>query len=47
MLGRYLSGAIAGDSNPDKARLWLERAVAHGVAEAESDLAVLTSRMQP
>jgi TPR repeat protein len=41
MLGRYLSLGITADPNPLEARLWLERAVAQGIAEAESDLAAL------
>jgi hypothetical protein len=43
MLGRYLVGGAAGKSNPVEARIWLERAVAQGVLDAEPDLAELTS----
>ena len=41
MLGRYLSSGAAGDQDDEDARLWLERAVAQGIAEAEPDLAAL------
>jgi TPR repeat protein len=44
MLGRYLAGGVAGDPDDQEARLWLERAVAQGIAEAEPDLAALASR---
>jgi uncharacterized protein len=44
MLGRYLASGAAGEPNRKEAYLWLERAVTHGVPEAESDLAELTSR---
>jgi TPR repeat protein len=40
MLSRYLATALAGDRDPEEARLWLERAAAQGVAEAEQDIAV-------
>ena len=39
MLGRYLASGAAGEQNPAEARMWLERAVAQGVPEAEADLA--------
>ena len=39
MLGRYLMNGAAGDLNPVEGRMWLERAVAQGVADAEIDLA--------
>ena len=39
MLARYLASGVAGERNPEEARLWLERAVAQGVPEAETDLA--------
>ena len=42
MLGRYLARGAAGKPDPVEARLWLERAFASGVPEAESDLAELT-----
>src|SRR5262249_41896074 len=38
MLGRYLRDGTAGDYDPAQGRMWLERAFAQGVAEAESDL---------
>jgi TPR repeat protein len=39
MLARYLISGAAGEKSPTEARVWLERAVAQGVPEAESDLA--------
>jgi hypothetical protein len=39
MLARYLRSGVAGERNLAEARLWLERAVAQGVLEAEADLA--------
>ena len=42
MLGRYLASGAAGERNPLEARLWLERAVAQGISDAEPDLAELT-----
>jgi TPR repeat protein len=39
MLARYLASGAAGEKRPAEARTWLERAVAQGVPEAESDLA--------
>jgi TPR repeat protein len=39
MLGSYLASGAAGKPNPLEARLWLERAVAQGVPDAETDLA--------
>jgi len=44
MLGRYLINGSAGDLNHQEAQLWLERAVAQGIADAEADLAALASR---
>ena len=41
MLGRYLSSGAAGDQDDEDARVWPERAVAEGIAEAEPDLAAL------
>jgi TPR repeat protein len=38
MLGRYLLNGLAGDLNPAEGRMWLERAVAQGIADAEHDL---------
>ena len=45
MLGRYLSGGLTGEPDRAEARLWLERAVAQGVPEAENDLAQLGREM--
>ena len=45
MLGRYLSGGLTGEPDREEARLWLERAVAQGVPEAEHDLAQLDREM--
>ena len=42
MLGRYLKSGVASEPNPAKAREWLERAVAQGVADAQQDLAELS-----
>jgi TPR repeat protein len=39
MLGRYLVKGVAGELNPVEGRLWLEPAIAQGIAEAEPDLA--------
>jgi TPR repeat protein len=41
MLGRYLANGVAGEQNPKDACHWLERAIAQGVPEAESDMAQL------
>ena len=41
MLGRYLASGAASEPNPKEAYHWLERAVAQGVTEAESDIAQL------
>ena len=41
MLGRYLVRGAAGESNEAEAREWLERAVAKGIADAQSDLTAL------
>jgi TPR repeat protein len=41
MLGRYLTSGAAGNQNHQEARIWLERAIAQGVADAEPDLAAL------
>jgi TPR repeat protein len=38
MLGRYLAGGTAGDTNPVEAPLWLEQAAAQGVVEAQQNL---------
>jgi TPR repeat protein len=41
MLGRYLTNGLAGELDPEEGRLWLERAAAQGVPEAESEVAAL------
>ena len=41
MYGRYLARGLAGERNPERARYWLERAVAQGLQEAKNDLAGL------
>jgi TPR repeat protein len=46
MLGRYLASGAAGKPDPLEARVWLERAVAHGAGDAEADLAELSSRLR-
>jgi len=43
MLGRYLASGAAGQQALEEARLWLERAVAQGFLDAESDLAELAA----
>jgi TPR repeat protein len=47
MLGRYLMNGAAGDLNPVEGRMWLERAVAQGVADAEHDLAAAPATRTP
>ncbi len=47
MLARYLASGAAGEPDPAEARVWLERAVAQGVAEAQDDLATLPSPPHP
>ena len=47
MLGRYLAGGVAGEHDPVQARLWLERAAAQGILDAESDLAALSEPALP
>ena len=41
MLGRYLARGLAGERDPERARVWLERALAQGLQEARGDLAAL------
>jgi TPR repeat protein len=41
MLGRYLAQGAVGEPDCTQARIWLERALAQGVAEAEGELARL------
>jgi uncharacterized protein len=43
MLGRYLTSGAAGDYDDQEARLWLKRAVAQGIADAEPDLVALSA----
>jgi hypothetical protein len=43
MLGRYLGSGAAGKPNRAEACLWLERALAQGIPDAEADLTELTS----
>jgi TPR repeat protein len=45
MLGRFLARGLGGDRDPKEARLWLERALAGGVAEAKVDLEQLSSEL--
>ena len=47
MLGRYLSSGAGDELNPEKAREWLERAAAQGVADAQHDLAELSPPLPP
>jgi uncharacterized protein len=42
MLGRYLVGGVTGEPTPDEGRVWLERAVAQGITEAQLDLSALS-----
>ena len=41
MLGRYLARGLAGERDAERARVWLERALAQGLQEARNDLAAL------
>jgi TPR repeat protein len=41
MLGRYLARGLAGERDVDRARVWLDRALAQGLPEARNDLAAL------
>ena len=41
MLGRYLARGLAGERDFDRARVWLDRALAQGLQEARNDLAAL------
>jgi hypothetical protein len=41
MLGRYLARGLAGERDHERARVWLERAIAQGLQEARGDLAAL------
>ena len=46
MLGRYLANGAAGDPDPAEARVWLERALAQGISDAESDLRGLSLQLE-
>ena len=41
MLGRYLARGLGGERNLEEARVWLEKAKAQGLRDAEVDLASL------
>jgi TPR repeat protein len=41
MLGRYLARGLAGERDFERARTWLERALAQGLQEARNDIAGL------
>jgi TPR repeat protein len=41
MLGRFLMRGLGGEQDPAQAKLWLEKALAGGMAEANDDLAKL------
>jgi TPR repeat protein len=43
MYGRYLARGVAGEADPEGARVWLERARAQGVVEADDDLKALVA----
>jgi TPR repeat protein len=43
MLGRFLMRGLAGEQDPDAAKLWLEKAQAGGMTEANDDLERLRS----
>ena len=47
MLGRYLARGLAGETNLEEARGWLERAAAQGLEEAQRDLAALRAQPPP
>ena len=47
MLGRYLARGLAGEQDIHQARMWLERAVGQGLAEANGDLATLPRPSAP
>jgi TPR repeat protein len=47
MLGRYLARGTGGERSLPEGRLWLERAAAQGITEAEDDLAELPSAPVP
>jgi len=41
MLGRYLARGLAGEQDFERARVWLERALAQGLQDVRGDLAAL------
>jgi TPR repeat protein len=41
MLGRYLSRGLGGQQDAAQARVWLEKALAQGLSEAQGDLDAL------
>jgi len=47
MLGRYLVRGLAGERDFDRARMWLERAIAQGLQDARGDLAALPPQAEP
>jgi TPR repeat protein len=47
MLGRYLARGVAGDRDAAEARVWLDRALAQGHAEAAADIAALGPVPEP
>jgi TPR repeat protein len=47
MLGRYLARGLADERDIHQARMWLERAVGQGLAEANGDLATLPRPSAP
>jgi TPR repeat protein len=47
MLGRYLARNLAGEHDPEQARVWLERALAQGLEETRADLAALGAAPAP
>jgi TPR repeat protein len=46
MLGRFLARGLGGDPDPKEAKLWLDRALAAGIAEANTDLESLAAEPQ-
>jgi TPR repeat protein len=47
MLGRYLARGLAGERDTDRARVWLEKALAQGLQDARTDLAALPPPADP
>jgi TPR repeat protein len=46
MPSRYLARSLAGERDPERARYWLERALAQGQTEAAEDLTALPEGLQ-